>query len=140
VRRFLYGLWGLLVSLLAVALPAVTATTIYVAVTDETDVTALARATACGDAAGASACPWVENEYRVFTRTFEFRTPAQESVRVRCARPQIVLGAYACEVRERRPAPGGGGNDKRAGKRPRAPASATVPAVDGGAERESGPK
>ena len=140
VGRFLSRLWALLASLFGLALLAAIVLTLYTAATDETDVTALARATACGDA-GALACPWVENEYRFVTRTFEFRTPAQESVRVHCARPQIVYGAYACEVRERHPAglpvAGGGGNTKRPVK-PRAPAAAAVAGVDAGGDLDGG--
>jgi hypothetical protein len=143
MRRRLYNLWSLFLSLLglagAVAAVAVIVA-IYTAVTDDAGVTALARAAACGDN-GAHDCRWVEQDYRLVARTFEFVTPKQESVRVRCARPQIVFGAYACEVRERyalkaagsSPPPLVRGNSKGPIK-PRASASAPPPAADGGPE------
>jgi hypothetical protein len=156
VRRLLSNLWSIFGSLLALA-GAVAAVAVivatYTAVTDDTDVTALARAEACGDS-GAYDCRWAEQDYRLVARTFEFVTPKQESVRVRCARPQIVFGAYACEMRERRLLKGASSMGLSPGRgsgkglvKPRASASASpsssasasasapVPAADGGADQ-----
>jgi len=70
---------------------------------DDLDVVHLAEATACEGEAKACNVQRVFVERGPLSETFEFVTPRMEQVRVRCTRKEILIGDYACEVRERRP-------------------------------------
>ncbi len=158
VRRFLSALSSFVVGSIVLAGLALFAAVVvagYTALTDPTDVTALARVEACGRDAGAVDCPWTEHEWSLLGRTLEFVTPKLESVRVHCGRQHVVLGDYVCEVRDRHPpsgaspAPSLRGHGPKGPGKPRAPstasasppASAMPPAAgDGGADRAPGGK
>jgi len=70
---------------------------------DDLDVVHLAEATACEGEAKACNVQRVFVERGPLSETFELVTPRMEHVRVRCTRKEILIGDYACEVRERRP-------------------------------------
>jgi hypothetical protein len=90
-------------TLLVLALAGAGIAGLYNVFRDDLDVVHLAEATACDGEVKACNVQRVFVERGPLSETFEFVTPRMEQVRVRCARKEVLLGDYSCEVRERRP-------------------------------------
>jgi hypothetical protein len=127
----------LLLSLLFLALFAACVAGLYNVVRDDQDVVELAEAAACEGEGARCTVQRLFYERGPSAETFELLNLRQEVVRVRCARQDVLLGPYVCNVRDRRtyaggrlvlprpvpPWPGKGG----AARKPAAPPSASVP-------------
>jgi hypothetical protein len=136
MRRFLRAFWSLFWVVLALA----SVVGVYNVLRDDFDVYSLAQAAACE---GQGATCTVQRYYTdrgPFGETYELVDDKREIVRIRCTRSQLLLGDYACEVRDRRPyagplttviLPAPAAKSKAGGARkpgPSAPASGSAPA------------